>query len=268
MYSRGDGRAYSSFIPEVGLDDETRELKPFVYLEVKDGSGAVINRIKATNKEGFNRVSWDLTVGGSNALSINADGNNIGGFLCAPGKYTATLNSFTSGKVNQLAGPVEVEVTPLRSGTLEGSSMEDVVSFWRAYEELSRDVSAMSIQLSNSKKRVELVFKAAMKANVSGTTMQDIAELRSSIGRLDTQVNGNPAKNQIGEKNRPTIGERLFSLNRGISNSTYGPTDTHRRTMEIVKKELGSVSNQLAGYRNSLSELANQVKAAGGSWVE
>jgi hypothetical protein len=107
-----------------------------VYLEIKDRQGAVINRVKATNKAGFNRAAWNLRVGGSGTLKLNQKEENLTALLAAPGNYTATLHAFEKGKTTQLAGPVEVEVERLGETALEGSSMEEVVAFWRKYEQL------------------------------------------------------------------------------------------------------------------------------------
>ena len=112
------------------------------------------------------------------------------------------------------------------------------------------------------------LFYAAAHANVGSELMNEVSALQKELGALDSQLNGTPAKNQIGEKNRPTIGDRLFSLNRGITTSTYGPTSTHRQTMELIKKQLNDMNDKLTSGKSKAKSLAQQVKDAGGSWVE
>ncbi len=251
------------------LDAETREMAPFVYVEIKDGSGNIVNRkaAKGTTK-GYHRVSWDLTVGASNALTYDGSTDDMNGLLCAPGDYTATLHKYQQGKFTQLAGPVNVKVEQLRKGTLDGSPMNQVVTFWREYEDLSRDVSALAIQLSNTRKMADKLFYAAGHANVGPEVLEQITALQGSLHAMDTELNGNAAKNQIGERNKPTIGGRLFALNRGITMSTYGPTETHKATMEIIKKQLSQLQTTLAAGRAEAKRLAKAVVEAGGSWVE
>lgn len=250
------------------LEKETNEMAPFVYLEVKDGSGTIVNRIKATNKKGFNRVTWNLTVGGTNALSLHTSKDKFVGFMVAPGTYLATLNKFEKGEFSRLAGPVNIEVVPLRDGSLPGKSIEEVTTFWRQYENMNRDVNALGTKLSNSQKTAKKLMSAASKANVGNDLMKQIAQLNADLNDLETTFKGNPAKNQVGEKNNPTIGERLFALNRGISRSTYGPTPTHKETMEIIEKELGGLNEKLMALKEMTSNLADQVVEAGGSWIE
>ncbi|SNS98018.1 Uncharacterized protein SAMN05421640_1870 [Ekhidna lutea] len=250
------------------LDDETREMGPFVYLEIKDQSGKVVNRVKASNKKGFNRVAWNLRVGTTKAVDLEGDFGNVNGLLCAPGTYTATLNKYERGAFSQIAGPVNVEVEPLSEGTLDGSPMNEVVAFWREYENLGRDVSKLGIQLSKTRKMADMLFKAAGHANVGSEILTEVATLQSELGKLDTELNGNPAKNQIGERSKPTIGSRLFALNRGITTSTYGPTETHKETMRIIKDQWANMMARLETQRIKAQSIADKVVEAGGSWVE
>ncbi|MEM0940985.1 MAG: glycosyl hydrolase [Bacteroidota bacterium] len=251
------------------LEEETREMDPFVYLEIKDQYGNVVNREKAkSKKKGFHRVTWNLRVGDSKALVLDGKVDDMNGLLCAPGTYTATLHKYMQGQFSQIAGPVNVEVVPLREGTLEGSPIDEVVTFWRAYEELSRDVSSTAIQLSNAQKMVDKLLDASTHANVTTELLNEVSTLQQTLNALDTELNGHPAKSQIGEKSKPTIGARLFAITRGVTTSTYGPTSTHKVTMEIVRTQLSEMDNNLQEAKSQAKIIADQIHAIGGSWVE
>lgn len=250
------------------LEDETLELKPFIYLEIKDQQGKIVNRIKATNKTGFNRVTWDLRVGGTGTIMLNQKEKRLTALLAAPGNYTATLNAFEKGQTSKLAGPVKVELERLGETALDGSSMEDVVAFWREYEQLTRDINILSLQLSNTQKASKQLFLAAASSSVDGEVIERIATLRKELDQLDSQFNGNPAKNEIGEKGMPTIGDRLFALNRGISTSTYGPTPTHLETVEIITSESQSINDKLSKLKAETKVIGAMIVKAGGPWIE
>jgi hypothetical protein len=98
--------------------------------------------------------------------------------------------------------------------------------------------------------------------------MERIAALQQGLDALDTQLNGNPAKNEIGEKGKPTIGNRLFALNRGISTSTYGPTPTHLETVRIITAEQQAINDKLAQLKGEAKEIGSLIVKAGGPWVE
>jgi photosystem II stability/assembly factor-like uncharacterized protein len=250
------------------LEQEAREMKPYVYLEIKDTQGRVVNRVKAENKAGFNRVAWDLRVGGSGTLMLDGKAQSLTALLAAPGDYTATLNAFEQGKSLRLAGPVEVKVERLGEPALEGRPMEEVVAFWRKYEQLTRDVNTLSAQLSGARKASSNLFRAASATSVGSEVMERIAALQQGLDALDTQLNGNPAKNEIGEKGKPTIGNRLFALNRGISTSTYGPTPTHLETVRIITAEQQAINDKLAQLKGEAKEIGSLIVKAGGPWVE
>ena len=98
--------------------------------------------------------------------------------------------------------------------------------------------------------------------------MERIAKLRQELEALDTKLNGNSAKNEIGEKVKPTIGNRLFALNRGISTSTYGPTPTHLETVKIITNEWQSINNKLTQLKTEAKQIGALIVKAGGPWVE
>ncbi|KXX71261.1 glycosyl hydrolase [Flammeovirga sp. SJP92] len=250
------------------LDQEKRELKPFVYLEIKDQEGHIINRVNASNAKGFNRVTWDLKVGGTGTIMLNDKEEYLTALLVSPGTYSATLNAFEGGKSRVLSGPVNVEVERLGKTALEGSAMDEVVAFWRKYENLTREVSTLSIQLSNTQKASTKLFNAAVSSSLDHQMMERIATLNTQLASLDTQFNGNPAKNEVGEKSKTTIGERLFALNRGISMSTYGPTATHLKTVKIIEDELKALQEKLAPLKTEVKEIGAKVLEANGAWIE
>ena len=250
------------------LDQETREMDPFVYIEIKDQSGNIVNREMATNKKGFNRVTWNLKVGATRAMTINGEVGDMDGLLCAPGTYSATLHKYQRGSFSQIAGPVNVTVEPLSAGTLEGSPMSEVVGFWREFEDVGRDVDMLGIQLSSTRKRANKLFYAAAHANLEGSVLSEIKSMQAELDKLDTEFNGNAAKNQIGERNKPNLGGRLFALWRGISTSTYGPTETHKETMRIIKKQRAEMKSVLDAQMTKAESIANKIVEAGGSWVE
>ena len=61
---------------------------------------------------------------------------------------------------------------------------------------------------------------------------------------------------------------RLFSVELGIGHSTYGPTGTHRRQLEIVEQELATLRPVLAEQARATAALVARLIAAGAPWIE
>ena len=85
---------------------------------------------------------------------------------------------------------------------------------------------------------------------------------------IEDELYGNRAKRQVGEKTRPTIRSRLKFVELGVYKSTYGPTDTLRRTLEIVKTQLRQIKSDLAKARIEAAALGKDLMQAGAPWVE
>ena len=75
-------------------------------------------------------------------------------------------------------------------------------------------------------------------------------------------------KQQVGEKSNPTVGTRLFAVYRGIYHSTYGPTPTHRKSLEIIENDISKLKNRIEQLQAAESELARNLISAGAPWIE
>jgi len=93
-------------------------------------------------------------------------------------------------------------------------------------------------------------------------------ELRKELLNIEAELNGSQAQNQPGEKTKPTIGGRMFSLYIGLSNSTYGPTKFHREGLAIVTKDLQNIQRKLAEVEEKSKVLANSLRNNGAPPLE
>lgn len=259
-------------VPFPGWDavkTEAEEQGPHVWLVVKGTDGRVIRRVSAETSKGFHRVSWDLKYPA--AGSINLQGQNTGftSLMAAPGTYTATLYKQIGGEVSQLGEPVSFEVERMREGALAGSPPTATVAFWRAYEDASKEASKFTMSLTNAMNKAEAMQTAVRQSSATpGTLDKEISQLRQRLLDISSTLNGNPEKLQMGAKTRPTIGGRLFTLEVGVANSTYGPTETHKQTLKIVNDQLAELNQQLDDAKTEMDRLIKNLIAAGAPWIE
>ena len=250
------------------LETEVRSIAPFVFVEIRDKSDKIVNRVIAPNKKGFNRVTWNLRVAAPAILPLHGKADSTNALMVAPGIYSGRLFKFVKGTITPLSDPIEVAVVPLHKGALPGSSPDDVSAFWRSYEHAYSDVSAFTLAFSNAFKAGENLWVSAQHSNADAALIQDIINIRKELDAIDLQWNGYKSKNQIGEKNNPTVISRLASVEQGVGRSTYGPTTTHRESMKIIAKELADLQSRLAKIQESISGIAGRVEAAGGPKIE
>lgn len=263
----------SKEIPFPGWDallEEVREEKPALWIAITNGEGKVVRRISGPTKSGFHRISWDMRHPATNIIQLDQESSEGRlGLMAAPGTYTATLLKYAEGKVSQLAAPISFELVPLKAGALKGASLEKVNDFWRAFEKVSREVSGMQMDIEIATKKVGAMQKALLKSAAKpGELDHQLFQLRESLMNLGMELYGHQAKRQVGEKIKPNIGSRMFRIELGISRSTYGPTPTHKKQLQIIKDQMLSINVKLLKVKNEMAALAKVLKEHGAPMIE
>jgi hypothetical protein len=256
------------------LEAERMEDQPKVWVEIKDSNGSVVRRVEGSSKRGFHRVAWDLRYPSPNAVSMIEPPTPMWddrpkALKVAPGTYSASLFQQVNGVVKSLSQPIEFEVVPLRKGALEGATPQEVAGFWRQYENAVRSHTAIQMSLANSLTRVERMKKVLSHSPTSAGSFDNrLAEVRLELLKIDQELNGKKSKVEPGEKTKPTVVGRLFSLQIGIDHSTYGPTTNHKKALQIINEQLSSSRSQLEMSQGKLSQLAKDLVQAGAPWME
>lgn len=258
------------------VEAEKRQESPKVVLTIKDASGNVVNQVDGTNAKGMNRVSWDLTHSSKDGITLEEQAGE-GGFFsrftkvkAIPGTYSVTLSKVIDGVVTDLAGPQNFNVVPLREqGAQKGASYQDITAFRTDLEDFQQDVKATSTVLANSLKKVNAMQRAMSRANKSSNELvTKIYSAKQQLLDLDKQVNGNPAKEEVGEKSNPTPRNRMFVGFRALSN-TYGPTPMHKESIQIGKKQLSGIKSALKQITDSvLPSIERELQGVGAPWIE
>ena len=100
--------------------------------------------------------------------------------------------------------------------------------------------------------------------------MKQLHDANMSLLKLNTQLAGNETKNVIGagETSIPTPRDRFFYAARGAS-TTHGPTEMHKSSLEVGKKQLTSIRSELDNIINKvMPDLEQAMEAAGAPAIE
>jgi photosystem II stability/assembly factor-like uncharacterized protein len=256
------------------LAAERLDTDPAIWLTVSDADGAVVRRVPGVAKKGFHRIAWDLRHPTPDAIKMVDDplpmwGGPPKGLMCAPGEYQVALSQTIDGKSTMIGEPRKFKVVPLRQGALPAASSEEVARFWRAYESAVRHHSALQVKLAHGLKKIERLEKVLANSQADvGDTDSELKTLRDRLMKLDSELNGDRVRQQVGEKFRPIIADRLFSVARGVDRSTYGPTPTHRQMLEIAEKQIERLRPEINAAADEISQLAKLLFDRGGPWIE
>ena len=254
------------------LETERKQGKPMIILTVKDSEGNVIRKIEGPTNKGFHRVTWDLRA--SSKRAVKTDNENPErqpqGIMVAPGKYTVTLSKQIDGIITDLSESMEFTVEQMRKGALQGSTSEETVDFWNELETLQGATSAASLALKEAQKKVDEMINALSRSNVEpGDLNTKFYNLKRELLDIETEFYGNKSKREVGERINPTVYSRMRAAQMGTNSSTYGPTPTHKRSLEIAKKQFAVIKAKIVDIiDNKIPILEKELIDVGAPWFE
>ena len=118
---------------------------------------------------------------------------------------------------------------------------------------------------TGSYKKVKAMQLALARAEKQpGELDAELHQLKQELLVLMEKLNGNRSKEEIGEKNNPTVKSRLSAAASGVENSTYGPTSTNIRSLELAAKELAELKASLEILiEKKIPELEQKLQTVG-----
>ena len=192
------------------------------------------------------------------------------GVLVEPGTYSVTLSKRVDGVLTELAGPQSFEVTRLRDGALPGASPEEAARFYRRVAEVERAVAGARKALAEARERAKLMALALDQSRVSpgGALDAEVRDLERRLVELAVTLDGGGARHEIGEPVIPSVARRLQVARAGRGGSTYGPTATHRRSLELTETGFAEIRDRLAAIvERELPDPRGPPRGAGVPWT-
>jgi hypothetical protein len=252
------------------LRDEELAEDPAILLIVRDAEGNVVRRLVGPVTAGFHRVAWDLRYPLLDPVKPDADSSEMVGFLAAPGSYTVSLAKWQDGVATELGSSQAFEVVRMRQGTLPGVSPEERVAFLAGpVAELDRDVGAAAAAIDEAQVRLASIKQALMRSTVADTSLDAEARaLERRFADLELRLVGDSRRSEKGDPGPVSIKRRVQVVLTGNQVSTYGPTPTHRRSLEIATEQFAEVRAELDRLLEvDLPALENELDAAGVPWT-
>ncbi len=256
------------------VEAERREEKPSIVLTVKDEGGQVVRRVEGPTAKGFHRVAWDLRLPATDAIgprpAVPPEGDEgPRGVLAAPGRYTVSLAKQVDGKTTELAGPVSFEVVRMRPGALPGADPKQTAAFLARVAAVSRATSAATLAVSQGQRRLEALGTALDRSRSAPADLDaELHAVRQELHAIDEALGGNRARASVEDDGVATITRRVQVAQLGTTWSTYGPTPTHRRSLEIAETEFAAVRERLNVLLNQrIPALERKLEEAGAPWT-
>jgi photosystem II stability/assembly factor-like uncharacterized protein len=252
------------------VETERRETPHSLQLVIRDANNNVIRRIDAPADKGFHRVAWDLRHPFTGAVETppNWQGLPPQGFMVMPGRYSAELVHIGGGEERPLAESVTFQVKRLYEPALEGAPLEEVVAFWDELGELAGEVSGAGYALDDAVEDIETMQKMLAAAPVApGQLDHDLNELRAELYALEESLNGHQTRAEIGDYDVHRVGSWLWHAMGGVSESTYGPTPEHRKSLQYAAEAFAPIKARLNSIlAEDVPALRKRLMDAGAPW--
>jgi len=253
------------------IGEEERELEPAAILTVRNSEGTVVRRVLGPAAKGFHRVAWDLRGPASTpwppADSDDAD-DEATGWLLPHGTYSVSLSLRTHSEITEVPGSQSFEVKPMTEGTLPGADLKVVTAFYEEISELQRRLHATHATVDETSERLDAILHVLDRSSAGPELHRRAADLRDRVLVLHEKIEGNERRDFAGDPGPVSIGRRLGVAFLGNAWSTYGPTPTHRRSMEIAQNELAALQATLGEILTTeLVQLESDLDAAGVPWT-
>lgn len=254
------------------VEKERRESDPSVWLVINDIEGNRIRKIKATNKKGFHRVTWNLRFAWWDVIDVQKEipKKEPNGFMVLPGEYFAVLEKIIDGRTTKIAGPVSFNVERLYRGALKGNEPKEVAAFWEEISQLNRLTSASALSIKKAFKKIKTMELAISRTPKElDEIISQLHTMKMNLFKLEETLSGNKSKYETGEKSNPTILSRLNKVINGVWDSTYGPTQTQIKNVEIAKRQFVEFEQKLKNIIEiEMPAIENALFEAGAPVVE
>lgn len=234
------------------LEDEEKEVAPYLLISVKDMDGGTIRTMVEKPKKGIQRINWDLRYNHpdskSKAKKFDPFAKDEGGVYVLPGQYSVEIAQVHHGKVATVAGPEKFVVKPLNNTTLPAKNRADMVAFQRKLSDLSKSMNA-SIALTRDLLREVRVMKQTALTLPQGhyKLMQELTNTEKQLEEIMFAFKGVDAKaswEEVPPAEMPLY-ERLSNAVYTHINSTAGITTTSQTALDILSEKYPEVLDKL-----------------------
>jgi len=250
------------------LDEELREVAPRLELEISDSSGKVCRRLPVASDSGFHRVTWDLRLSAKQPLQAGAKKTTRGPWA-RPGSYQAQLVKVAGGQRTTLTEKVHFAIRPLYQGSIENPLEGAKEDFRQAYDQLRGQYTSLARQLKKIKAR-QTALSTALQATPrdAESLYQQWQALHERYNEAAREIEGLAAQGKIGEKVSPRLRDRMYTLERIINNSSYGPTGTAMEQLAILQEQIPQTLKTIETLAGDQQELTHKIEQNGGPKVE
>lgn len=253
---------------------EDSEEKPYFFFEIFDANGNSVRRIKTSAASGIKKVVWDLRYESQSPVSLKskAPKNIYQGYdfgrMALPGKYQVALFKVEQGKVSPLTAKSEFNVTFLEINQQMSYDRTGVESFALEVSDLRNKLGKANRVIGDFTNRTKYLKQAVIATpGVNSQIIGDIDKIQQHLNSLSIKLYGDNSVSKHEIETDPSVNTRVGLVVYYLWRTTSAPTQTQRDQIEIGKKDLEFVLDELKAVKAQLVAIEKQLHDAGASYT-
>jgi photosystem II stability/assembly factor-like uncharacterized protein len=254
-------------VEEIRAEHEERE--PGVFLVIRDEFGTVVRRVPGERAEGLHRVTWDLRFSSCRPADPTAPPEQRpSGRLAPVGRYSATIERLSDGRMTALTEPRQFEVTDLGLATFGADDHAAEHAFDEEVAELRRAVHGAIKAAQEATERLAHLRAAALDTPMPDhDVLADIHRLEIELDAILLELRGDPSQHRYVEPRGPSIRSRIDDIATCQWNTTSSPTQTQRTAYGWAGEAFEVELSKLHEVAREVEALEQRLEAAGAPWT-
>ena len=181
--------------------------------------------------------------------------------MVSPGKYSAQLFKQVEGEFISISEKIFFNVRQLTESSIKGSSISIISEFKDDLYNSNEKANNLLENIKDLKTKIDIMLKAYERAtSLDKNLHSSLLNNRIKILDLEKNFGGSQVRKEIGEENEyPTIWSYIWSASNGAY-TTYGPTKSHKKYLEIANKMLLDIEINYKKIENTIKPLEVQLK--------
>lgn len=251
------------------LKQEDLEEAPYLLFTISDAAGNPVRKLKAPNKAGVNRITWDMKYPDLSPPGEKTKINKASGYPAIPGEYSVTMSKVIDGRAEQIAGPVKFTCKVLENTTLPPKDRPALAAFQDEVMSLVRTAYGAENYLKALEKKVAIMKKALLLEPKATAAMKAKArDIELQLAELKETLYGDAARSSRNASYPPGVLNRLGRMAWYMWGNSSAPTETNRETVKIVREEMAAMLAKMKNIaEKAIHALEAQMDSIGAPWT-
>ena len=268
----GKDNAYPTYEELVA---ERQEEAPHLLFTIRDAEGQIVRKLTQKPRAGLQRLHWDLRYASDDPIDLtppsfyNPFAGTDQGLLVAPGRYTVEMALFHEGEFTPMGKPVAFTVKALDNTVLPAPDRDAKLAFQQEVAELNQEVAAVRQKLGELSNQMRHIKEAILRTEDEQEELFALYQTIEDKARaIRQELSGDPVARQLDMDQPMSVSSRIGAINYQQFNTTSAPTQTHRRSLAVAKKQFAPIPGKVQSLlEDDLAALMARLRASGAPYT-